>query len=322
MSSWWDEGRFEDEDSRYAVKNYLIDLRRNWTFPHKIFKRLPNIALAAIWSSINSSTMANRLRTATINRDTNETKIQLSLSLDGGPLEAGAEAKLNDDARMHASQSSKSQQIEIDSGIGFLDHMLHALAKHAGWSLRLRCRGDLHSTFWQFGDAIFRNLLTPPSLQLTTTILLKTHLLRLAKRSSLHSGPPQASPALATHTLHSTKPSPVLSLTSPIVHTPSSTWPWKEKRSAISALRWFHTACRALPRALAWHCMLIIFAGRMIITKLKVHLRRWRWRLRWRRAELRARREKLRAPRVFCTDAIWGEIGPGIKDFVFCIGYN
>jgi imidazoleglycerol phosphate dehydratase HisB len=24
--------------------------------------------------------------------------------------------------------------------------MIHALAKHAGWSLRIRCRGDLHST--------------------------------------------------------------------------------------------------------------------------------------------------------------------------------
>lgn len=91
--------------------------------------------------------MANRLRTATINRDTNETKIQLSISLDGGSLEAGAEQQPNDDARMHASQSSKSQHIDIDSGIGFLDHMLHALAKHAGWSLRLRCRGDLYSMF-------------------------------------------------------------------------------------------------------------------------------------------------------------------------------
>ncbi len=25
-----------------------------------------------------------------------------------------------------------------------LDHMIHALAKHAGWSLRIRCKGDLH----------------------------------------------------------------------------------------------------------------------------------------------------------------------------------
>ncbi|KAK5145927.1 hypothetical protein LTR04_001172 [Oleoguttula sp. CCFEE 6159] len=50
----------------------------------------------------------------------------------------------NGAAKSHAAQLSTSQQIDVDSGIGFLDHMLHALAKHAGWSLRLRCRGDLH----------------------------------------------------------------------------------------------------------------------------------------------------------------------------------
>lgn len=86
-----------------------------------------------------------RIRHATINRDTNETKIQLSLNLDGGALpntndSNGALEKEKD----HASQSSKSQQISVDTGIGFLDHMLHALAKHAGWSLHLRTRGDLH----------------------------------------------------------------------------------------------------------------------------------------------------------------------------------
>ncbi|KAM0339230.1 hypothetical protein ACHAPQ_001767, partial [Fusarium lateritium] len=37
-----------------------------------------------------------------------------------------------------------SQKIAVNTGIGFLDHMLHALAKHAGWSLALNCKGDLH----------------------------------------------------------------------------------------------------------------------------------------------------------------------------------
>ena len=32
---------------------------------------------------------------------------------------------------------------EIRSGIGFLDHLLSSLAHHAGWTLQLRCRGDL-----------------------------------------------------------------------------------------------------------------------------------------------------------------------------------
>lgn len=84
-----------------------------------------------------------RVRSATINRDTNETKIQLSINLDGGALPEieGADADKNVG---HASQSSKSQHISVDTGIGFLDHMLHALAKHGGWSLHLRTKGDLH----------------------------------------------------------------------------------------------------------------------------------------------------------------------------------
>ena len=86
-----------------------------------------------------------RIRTATINRDTNETKIQLLLNLDGGALPAIDEAaETNGNSKDHAAQTSESQQISIDTGIGFLDHMLHALAKHGGWSLRLRTRGDLH----------------------------------------------------------------------------------------------------------------------------------------------------------------------------------
>jgi imidazoleglycerol phosphate dehydratase HisB len=33
--------------------------------------------------------------------------------------------------------------------------MLHALAKHAGWSLALNCKGDLHSTFLEHGETLF-----------------------------------------------------------------------------------------------------------------------------------------------------------------------
>ncbi|ORX58864.1 IGPD-domain-containing protein [Hesseltinella vesiculosa] len=61
-------------------------------------------------------------RVANVERITNETKIGLTLNMD----------------------SLGAQQIAIDTGIGFLDHMYHALAKHAGWSLTLNCKGDLH----------------------------------------------------------------------------------------------------------------------------------------------------------------------------------
>ncbi|KAG9678154.1 IGPD-domain-containing protein, partial [Aureobasidium melanogenum] len=84
-----------------------------------------------------------QVRSAVINRDTNETKIQLALNLDGGSLEE-IEAENNGADKSHAAQASKSQTIDVDTGIGFLDHMIHALAKHSGWSLKLRCRGDLH----------------------------------------------------------------------------------------------------------------------------------------------------------------------------------
>lgn len=102
-------------------------------------------------------------RTVSISRITNETKIQVSLSLDGGVLlpfeesdhfpapesaEDRAAAKkgvLPDKNAPHATQFTPSQQITINTGIGFLDHMLHALAKHSGWSLAIRAKGDLYS---------------------------------------------------------------------------------------------------------------------------------------------------------------------------------
>lgn len=59
-------------------------------------------------------------RTATITRDSRETKIRLTLDLDG----AG--------------------QVEVKTGIGFLDHLLTALAFHARFDLSLQCDGDLH----------------------------------------------------------------------------------------------------------------------------------------------------------------------------------
>lgn len=89
-------------------------------------------------------------RTAQVSRITNETKIQISISLTGGPIERpqpslfasekGASTAGPDDA----SQTTASQTIDIHTGVGFLDHMIHALAKHAGWSLIVECIGDLH----------------------------------------------------------------------------------------------------------------------------------------------------------------------------------
>jgi len=91
-----------------------------------------------------SSTTTPAPRWAAFARDTNETKIQLALNLDGGAFPPETDARLQVNNESHAAQSTKSQTISINTGIGFLDHMLHALAKHAGWSLVLACKGDLH----------------------------------------------------------------------------------------------------------------------------------------------------------------------------------
>jgi imidazoleglycerol-phosphate dehydratase len=60
-------------------------------------------------------------RSAEISRSTNETQVDLSLSLDG------------------------SGQGERDSGAGFFDHLLDALARHGGLDLELRVQGDLET---------------------------------------------------------------------------------------------------------------------------------------------------------------------------------
>lgn len=58
------------------------------------------------------------MRSAEIRRQTAETDITLSLTLDG------------------------RGESEIDSGVGFLDHMLTLFARHGHFDLRLRCAGD------------------------------------------------------------------------------------------------------------------------------------------------------------------------------------
>jgi imidazoleglycerol-phosphate dehydratase len=64
--------------------------------------------------------LTNLPRTATVSRKTGETDIEITLNLDG------------------------TGQADVDTGLGFLDHMLHALARHARFDLTVRAKGDLH----------------------------------------------------------------------------------------------------------------------------------------------------------------------------------
>ena len=58
------------------------------------------------------------MRQAEVKRKTGETDIQVALNLDG------------------------SGKNEIDTGVGFLDHMLTLLARHGRFDLRVSCKGD------------------------------------------------------------------------------------------------------------------------------------------------------------------------------------
>ncbi|KAJ5674159.1 imidazoleglycerol phosphate dehydratase [Penicillium macrosclerotiorum] len=110
-------------------------------------------------------------RKVLVERITNETSVQVSLSLDGGELDLLPYNKKFDSLPEqttvhHASQNSPTQKIWIWTGIGFLDHMIHALAKHSGWSLRVRTVGDLaiddhhtaEDTFLALGEAFSKAL--------------------------------------------------------------------------------------------------------------------------------------------------------------------
>lgn len=82
-----------------------------------------------------------RKHTAYIKRITNETKIQIAISLKGGHITLPSSILQK---TYEPAPDAKAQVISVHTGIGFLDHMLHALAKHSGWSLIVECIGDLH----------------------------------------------------------------------------------------------------------------------------------------------------------------------------------
>jgi len=63
--------------------------------------------------------MSEHERTAAVTRETAETTIELTLAVDG------------------------DGDSEVDTGIGFYDHMLESFAKHGLFDLTVRCDGDL-----------------------------------------------------------------------------------------------------------------------------------------------------------------------------------
>ena len=79
------------------------------------------------------------MRTSTIKRNTEETKIELSLNLDG------------------------KGESKIDTGCGFFDHMLTLFSKHSKIDLDVTCKGDInvdyHHTVEDIGIVLGKALL-------------------------------------------------------------------------------------------------------------------------------------------------------------------
>ena len=71
------------------------------------------------WDEI-SRFIRSSMRTATVKRTTNETNIEIQLSLDG------------------------SGSSDISTGLGFFDHMLDQIARHGNFDLKIKVQGDLH----------------------------------------------------------------------------------------------------------------------------------------------------------------------------------
>ncbi|MFC4237747.1 imidazoleglycerol-phosphate dehydratase HisB [Thalassospira xianhensis] len=63
------------------------------------------------------------MRKARVERNTNETQIMVELNLDGTGI------------------------YDVETGVGFLDHMLEQLSRHSLMDLKVRAKGDLHIDF-------------------------------------------------------------------------------------------------------------------------------------------------------------------------------
>ena len=61
-------------------------------------------------------------RSAAVERETSETSVEIGLDIDG------------------------SGECEVDTGVGFLDHMLEAFSKHGFFDLEVECDGDVDET--------------------------------------------------------------------------------------------------------------------------------------------------------------------------------
>jgi len=135
-----------DLDSSYVIGDRLTDVELAKNLGCKaIFigkKNIPGTALATSdWNDIYKY-LKQKPRVSKVERKTSETEIKIELNLDG------------------------SGQSNIDTGIGFFNHMLEQISRHGNVDLNINAKGDLHidehhtieDVAIALGDAILRAL--------------------------------------------------------------------------------------------------------------------------------------------------------------------
>ena len=122
--------RAADEAGRYGVEQragHAADGKRETMTAKKNQKRVPR-------SSHSETGNVPRKRSATVVRNTNETRIEIELTIEG------------------------QGQYKVSTGIRFFDHMLELFTRHGAFDLDLACKGDLdvdqHHTVEDVGIAL------------------------------------------------------------------------------------------------------------------------------------------------------------------------
>lgn len=119
-----------DRENSYVIGDRITDVKLAENMGIKSFQYNAD---TLNWNDIAKS-IIQKDRTASIVRNTKETKINLFVNLD------------------HVGDS------EINTGVGFFDHMLDQIATHAGFQLKLKVDGDLfvdeHHTVEDVGIAL------------------------------------------------------------------------------------------------------------------------------------------------------------------------
>ena len=112
-----------------AINPHLLHISNDWNDIYLFLKNLKD--------NNNQKNASNTQRTAYIHRKTNETDIEISLNLDKKQEKSQGNPQGN-------SQGNPQEIMALDTGIGFFDHLLDQIVRHAEISLHIKAKGDLY----------------------------------------------------------------------------------------------------------------------------------------------------------------------------------